>query len=200
MEDLNNFLHKTLIEKNNESLSLFETIELAELYEKINPSYSLQLLLNAIDIFLQFDITNIDDILNFIEHLYKCSTAKNNTQEYFLNRGYNINDTKIELHKVFDTWKKFNSNVDKSSEKYKLWLESRKPGLKATRSSLRSKFEKKIYEALKSDFKINLKFYTKVNNVNFSKSIFIPFSEINIFNFSKSGEPQYGTFLTSCLS
>ena len=129
-------------------------------------------LLNAIDIFLQFDITNIDDILNFIEHLYKCSTAKNNTQEYFLNRGYNINDTKIELHKVFDTWKKFNSNVDKSSEKYKLWLESRKPGLKATRSSLRSKFEKKIYEALKSDFKINLKFYTKVNNVNFSKSIF----------------------------
>lgn len=50
MEDLNNFLHKTLIEKNNKSLSLFETIEMAELYEKINPSYSLQLLLNAIDI------------------------------------------------------------------------------------------------------------------------------------------------------
>jgi hypothetical protein len=78
---------------------------------------------------------------------------------------------KENLYEFCNTWEKFKI-IDKESEKYKNWLKSRKNGLNSVRGSLRSKFEKKIYEELKNEYSIDLKFVTHVNHILFSKSKF----------------------------
>ena len=127
---------------------------------------------NVIQTLLKYDFTSITEIVSFIEYFLKLHSVKNNTIEYFLNKGFNNETSTKKLQNVFNTWIKFNKKVDKNSERYSKWLESRKPGLNKTRNSLRSKFEKKIYESLKSDYDIDLKFYTKINSEYFSKSKF----------------------------
>jgi len=126
---------------------------------------------DVIFMLLNRNFNKIDDVIEFIKLHSKLISAKNNTLLYFTNRGYASEIAKEKLYDVFNTWGKF-KNIDKESERYKKWLESRKIGLNKVRTSLRSKFEKKIYEELKNQYDINLKFNTNINNSLFSVSKF----------------------------
>jgi hypothetical protein len=134
----------------------------------INKGY----LKNTIEKILILDFSTIEGVLEFVNLYNHLSSAKNNTIEYFLNRGYSNELSKEKVCEFHNTWKKFNNTIDKESERYKHWLESRKIGLSVVRKSLRSKFEKKIFNELQTVFNINLKYNTKVNNSAFSKCIF----------------------------
>ena len=127
---------------------------------------------NVIEDILRIDFSTSDGICKFIDMYDNLQSAKNNTLRWFLNRGYSDVVAKEKLYDFQNTWKKFSEKIDKNSERYKKWLKSRKPGLNAVRKSLRSKFEKKIFNDLQNIFKIDLKCYTKINNLNFSKSMF----------------------------
>lgn len=127
---------------------------------------------NKIKEILQFDYYNKIELINFIKNIKKIYSTKNNTLQYYLNRGYDLNQSEKLLKDFFNTWEKFNKSVHKDSERYKKWKESRTIGLNKTRGSKRSKFEKKIYEELKDKFDINLKFCTKIESPLFSKSKF----------------------------
>jgi len=126
---------------------------------------------NVIDTLLNRNFNNINDVIEFINLYKNLISSKNNTLLYYTNRGYDAEIAKEKLYDFFNTWEKF-KNIDKESERYKKWLESRKIGLNKVRTSLRSKFEKKIYEELKNDYDINLKYCTNINSSLFSVSKF----------------------------
>jgi hypothetical protein len=123
------------------------------------------------EILYEVNFQTLNDTLNFIEVVRSLYNAKNNTLQYYINRGYSEQLSKEYLHKFLNTWDKFKI-IDKESERYKQWLESRKPGLQKVRKSLRSTFEKQIYNDLKTNYDITLNFNTPVNNPLFSKSKF----------------------------
>jgi|AntAceMinimDraft_18_1070375.scaffolds.fasta_scaffold06451_8 hypothetical protein len=126
---------------------------------------------DIIESLLDKDLTKIENILNFTKECKRLYSAKNNTLEYYTNRGYSLKTSKEKLYNFYNTWEKF-KHIDKESERYKKWLDSRKIGLNKVRGSLRSKFEKKIYNELKNEFNINLNFVTYINSPLFSKSKF----------------------------
>ena len=127
---------------------------------------------NAINNLINKDFFTLNGILDFVNEYNNLTKAKNNTLQHYINRGYEIDEAKDKLYELFNTYDKFINRVDRDSVRYKNWLESRKPGLQKTRSSLRSKFEKMVFNELKDRFDINLKFITRVNDPAFSKSIF----------------------------
>lgn len=101
---------------------------------------------NKIDELLNnVNLNELKEILNFIKIIRELYNAKNNTLQYYLNRGYTKQLSKEKLYAFCNTWDKFKT-IDKKSERYKNWLASRQKGLNKTRKSLRSKFEKLIYE------------------------------------------------------
>jgi hypothetical protein len=126
---------------------------------------------NVIDNLLNYDVNNINNVLSFITNIKILYGTKNNTLQYYLNRGYTEQLSKEKLYNFLNTWDKF-KNIDKESERYKKWLDTRRIGLNKTRKSLRSKFEKLIYENLKNEYNIILNFSTNVDNPLFSKSKF----------------------------
>ena len=93
------------------------------------------------------NFSNWNSIKEFVSNFYKLTKGfKNNTKEYYINRGYSEIEAKDKIYQLCNYWEKFKYKLDNDPLRKQAWIKSRMHGLKKNRS--KSKFEIKLCEAL----------------------------------------------------
>ena len=109
------------------------------------------------------DFMNWETIKQFVEIFDKLMAAKNNTKEYYINRGYSETEAVRCVYEQCNYWPKLRVKLEFDEERRQRWLESRMAGIRASKSQ--SRFEKELIDGLSKIYDVKTSYevtFTKI--------------------------------------